>query len=120
MTAQLKFANGVTAQISSGFRSPFRQGAHLVGNKGQIWISDPWKPGNTGQQDSQIVYSTVDGAAETIVIPATDPYLCEVEAMEACILDGAEPMVPLSLSRNFLRSILAIYKSAASGEIVRL
>lgn len=120
MTAQLKFANGVTAQISSGFRSPFRQGVHLVGNKGQVWLSDPWKPGNTGQQASQIVYSTADGAAETIVIPAADPYLCEVEAMEACILDGAEPVVPLSLSRNFLRNILAIYESAASGKIVKL
>jgi len=39
--------------------------------------------------------------------------------MEACILDGAEPVVPLSLSRDFLRSVLAIYESASTGRPVK-
>ena len=51
---------------------------------------------------------------------AVDPYLCEVEAMEACVLDGAEPVVPLSLSKHFLQSALAIRESAASGQVVVL
>jgi len=37
--------------------------------------------------------------------------------MEACVLDGAEPIVPLALSREFLRTILAMYRSAASGAV---
>jgi len=120
MAAQLKFANNVTAQISSGFRSPFRQGAHFIGSEGRLWVDDPWKPGDEGAQDSRIIFTNKDDEEETIVIPATNPYLCEVEAMEACVLDGADPVVPLSLSRDFLRSVLAIYKSAKSGQVVKL
>jgi len=120
MAAQLKFANGVTAQISSGFRSPFRQGAHFIGSEGRLWVGDPWKPGDEGEQDTRIIFTNKDDQEETIVIPATNPYLCEVEAMEACVLDGADPVVPLSLSRNFLRSILAIYESAQTGQVVKL
>jgi hypothetical protein len=40
--------------------------------------------------------------------------------MEACILDNAEPVVPLSMSRDFLRSVLALYASAESGKPVSL
>jgi predicted dehydrogenase len=67
-----------------------------------------------------VIFTDRDDRAETIVIPATNPYLCEVEAMEACVLDGADPVVPLSLSRDFLRSILAIYESAKTGQVVKL
>jgi predicted dehydrogenase len=122
LVGQLKFANGVIAQISSGFRSPFRQGAHLVGEKGIIQIYEPWKPNASGNKVHFDLYTGDDEPAETFVIdPAgNNPYLCEVQAMEACVLDGAEPVVPLSLSRDFLRSVLALYESAASGQPVTL
>jgi hypothetical protein len=55
-----------------------------------------------------------------IITPAIDPYLCEVQAMEACILDGAAPVLSLRQSRNFLKSVLAIYASAASNRVVQL
>jgi xylose dehydrogenase (NAD/NADP) len=119
MSGQMKFANGVVAQISSGFRCPFREGAHIVGSEGMVRISEPWKPHLSGR-GSQIVFSTKDDAEERITIPQSDPYLNEVEAMEACILDGAEPIVPLSLSRDLLRSVLALYESAETGRPVSL
>lgn len=116
---QLRFANNVVAQISSGFRTAFREAAFIVGDKATVNIIEPWKPGVSGQ-DSRLILSTIDGKEETITIPAINPYLCEVQAMEACVLDGAEPVVPLSLSRNFLKSILALYQSAQSGKPVTL
>ncbi len=119
LEGQMKFANGVVAQISSGFSSPFREGAHIVGSDGLVKISEPWKPHQSGQ-GSQIIFSTKDGAEETIRIPQSDPYLYEVEAMEACVFDDAEPVVPLSLSRDFLKSVLALYQSAESGQPVTL
>lgn len=119
MMAQLKFANGVTAQISCGFRSPFREGAQIVGDEGLIWIEEPWKPWLGGKQTS-LLYTTTDDRAERIATQEINPYLCEVQAMEACVLDGAEPVVPLNLSRDFLRSILAIYESARTGKVVEL
>jgi predicted dehydrogenase len=119
MIGQMKFANGVVAQISCGFRTPFREGAHIIGDQGIIHILEPWKPGLQGKE-SHLFFSARDDTKETLVIPAANPYLAEVEAMEACILDGAEPIVPLSLSRAFLRSVLALYESAETGRVVAL
>jgi predicted dehydrogenase len=116
---QMKFANDVIAQISCGFRSPFREGAQIVGTNGMLYIAEPWKPHQSGQ-GSQVIFTTKDDKQETITFPQSDPYLYEVEAMEACALDGAEPVVPLSLSRDLLRSVLALYESARTGQPVRL
>ena len=118
MRAQLKFGNGVAAQISSGFRTPFREAAYLVGDAGMITINQPWKPGLEGKQDSQIVLTSRSGAEETIVFPAIDPYLCEVQVMEACLLDGAEPVLPLSQSKAFLKCALAMVQSAVMGQVI--
>ena len=119
MRAQMKFANGVIAQISSGFRTPFREAAYIVGDRGMVNIIEPWKPGIKGLE-SRAIFSTIDGREETVVTPAVSPYLSEVQAMEACILDGAKPVVPLALSRDFLRSALALYSSAHSEQLVKL
>lgn len=115
MRSQLRFRNGAVAQLSSGFRTPFRQGTHVVGDKGTLVMPNPWKPGTIGEE-SMMVFTSVDGESEEIVTPTIDPYLCEVQAMEACVLDGAEPVVPLSMSRDFLLSALAQYESAMLGK----
>lgn len=118
MTAQLRFAGGAVAQISSGFRTPFRETVYLVGEQGILHIHEPWKPGLAGKE-SVMTLTDGDGRSATIVTPTTDPYLCEVQAMEACVLDGAAPVISLADSRNFLRSMLAIYESARTGRVVR-
>ena len=107
------------AQISSGFRSAFRQEVHITGSEGRVWFNEPWKPHSSGQ-GTDILFISKDDREETIHIPHSDPYQHEVEAMEGCVLDGAEPVVPLSLSRDFLRSVLAIYESAETGQPVKL
>jgi predicted dehydrogenase len=119
LSGQMKFANGVMAQIACGFRSPFREGAQLVGDQGLIHIIEPWKPGLFGQ-NTRFTFTNRDGVTETLMIPETNPYAAEVAAMEKCVLDGAEPVVPLSLSRDFLRSVLALYESAETGRVVKL
>ncbi len=116
MRGQIHFSGEVVAQISSGFRTPFREGAYLVGSEGVLWIPEPWKPGLRG--DATMTLTRLGGRVEELVTPAVNPYLCEVEAMEACVLDGAPPVVPLSLSRQFLENALALYASAGSGQPV--
>jgi predicted dehydrogenase len=118
MRGQLRFANDAVAQISSGFRTPFREGAFIVGDAGILHIPEPWKPGLKGI-DSVMTLTDREGNVEQITTPAIDPYLCEVQAMEACILERAAPVVSLAQSRDFLRSVLAIYQSAKSGEVVK-
>jgi len=107
------------AQIASSFRMPFRWGTEIIGDAGILTIHSPWKPGSDGH-DTHVTFTPRDGDPETLTFPAVDPYLCEVQAMEACILDDAEPVVPLSTSRDFLRSVLALYESAESGKPVTL
>ena len=117
MRSQLRFAGGLVAQISSGFRTPFREAIYIVGDRGSLQVVEPWKPGLKGNE-SVCNFVSHQGESERIVTPAIDPYLCEVQAMEACLLDGAPPVLPLSTSRNFLRTVLASYASARSGQIV--
>lgn len=119
MRSQLRFNSGSVAQLSSGFRSPFREGAHIVGEFGTLVIPQPWKPGESGD-DNVMTLTTHKGQREEIVTPAISPYLCEVRAMEACVLDDAEPVVPLSLSHQFLLSVLSQYESARSGKVVAI
>ena len=116
MRGQLLFGD-VVAQISSGFRTPFREGAFIVGDAGILHIPEPWKPGLKGI-DSVMTITDRDGNQESFTTPAIDPYLCEVQAMEATILDRAAPVVTLAQSRDFLRSVLALYASAASGKVI--
>ncbi len=121
LAGQMKFANGIVAQISSSFRAPFRQGAHIVGERGTLLIKEPWKPCAEGKNSTMDLCTGGDRPTRTITIKATskNPYMCEVKAMESCVLDGIEPVVPLSLSRDFLRSVLALYESAETGLLVK-
>lgn len=124
MSAQLRFAGGAVAQVYAGFRAPRVMGAQFVGTDGMLRIEAPWFPGMNGRTtagaDSIIEITSRSGAVERIAVPASNPWQHEVEAMEACVLDGAAPVVPLSLSREFLRSALAVYQSAQTGQPVSL
>jgi xylose dehydrogenase (NAD/NADP) len=113
----LTFADGLFAHFSASMRSPFRVGAHIVGEKGWINVDNPWKPGLDGRE-TRIVFAPSCGEEEVHRFPGVSPYLAEVEAMEACVLDGTEPLVPLALSREFLRSMLALRESARAGKAV--
>ncbi len=115
--AQLHFANGVVGQISSGLRQPGRAGTFIVGDAGIIQLDAPWKPDLSGPNG--VALTRRDGTSELFEFPPVDPYLCEVEVMEACILDGAAPIVSLEDSRSFLTSILAINESASGGGVVK-
>ena len=115
---QLRFGNGTIAQITGSYHSPAQSGAVIVGDRGYLHVHTPFTIPGTGDQDTLITYVERDGRKEEIVIPAKDAYLAEVEAMEACVLDGAEPVVPLRQSRQFLKCVLALHQSAASGTLI--
>lgn len=122
LAGQLYFATGATAQFYSGFRTPFLEGAQFVGSKGVIRLEKPWIPGMNGRSesgpDSTIRFIDREGHDKQIVVPAANPWQKEIEAMEACVLDGAAPVVPLSLSREFLKSALALRESARTGQVI--
>lgn len=110
---QMQFENGLTAQINCGFHNPFREHLRLVGTEGMIELS---RPHNTTDGDpTPVVITNNSGESETIEMPFKDSYLAEIEAFEAVVLDGAAPVVSLDLSREFLRSVLALREAARAS-----
>ena len=123
LIGQMRFSNRMVAQISCGMQSAPRRGAQIIGTRGMLTVLDhlsgaEW-PGNPPQEGS-LTFTGTDRNREVIRIPAVDAYEAEVKAMEACILDGTDPVVSLDLSRSFLRSVLALYQSARTGQLVAL
>lgn len=123
MAAQLNFENNVTAQISCSFRSPWREGVKVVCEDAMLDIPVPFRAG----EDKKESHFTIerrgqDGSNKTeeVTIAAKDPFAGEIERIEGCILDGLQPIVPLSLSREFLKTTLAIYESARTGKSVSI
>jgi len=114
----LRFSNGVITHIAASIKSPFRVGTHIVGKDGFISIERPWKPGLDGKK-TQIILYTKDDKQEVFKFPGISPYRCEVEAMEACLIDGAKPVISLEQSKNFLLSMLALHESAKKGAPVK-
>ena len=121
LIGQLRFADGMVAQISCGMRSPDRRGAQIIGTQGMLIVPDhlsgaEW-PGNPPEQ-GRLTFIDTGRNQRVIRIPAVDAYEAEVKAMEACVLDGADPVVSLDLSRSFLKSVLALYQSARTGKVI--
>lgn len=110
----LKFSNNVIAHVCASIKSPFREGTHIVGKDGFISIDHPWKPGLDGKK-TKIVLLTRGDKQEVFKFQGISPYQSEIEAMEACLLDDAEPVIPLEQSKNFLMSMLALHESAKTG-----
>ncbi len=81
-------------------------------------IPEPWKPGVNGV-DSVMTFTAIDGKQEKIVTPAVSLYLCEVEAMEACIRRRGAGCAASVAAATSCRA-LAQYRSAATSQVVAI
>lgn len=113
----LRFASGVQAQFDCHFAAAYRTQVEVVGTEGILTIPNPFVPG-TGEEIH--LRRSNNDAPKIIRVEDADPYLGEVQDMEACILDGASPRVSLQDSRGNLRVILALFESARTGRPVLL
>jgi xylose dehydrogenase (NAD/NADP) len=57
---------------------------------------------------------------EVITLPEADPYRCQVDALTAAVLDGADSPVPLTSSRANVATLVGLYESARRGVPVRV
>ncbi len=110
LIGDMKF-EGCTAHISCNMISPSSKGASIIGTKGRIEIPNPWTPGKQNEE-TEITVITHEYGVETLKIMAKNPYLCEIEDMELCILENKSPRIPLEISKAFLNTILELYKDA--------
>lgn len=115
---QVRFASGAIGQFDSGFVSPYRVGAEIVGSEGLLYLPEAWRLGISG--NSGMVRTDRQGNQTTIDVPDIDPFLCEVQALEARVLDGATPAMSLADSRDIVATITALYESARTGKPVKV
>jgi D-xylose 1-dehydrogenase (NADP+, D-xylono-1,5-lactone-forming) len=108
---------GLTAQISCAFRSPWYTYVELIGAEGRLALNRPF----VGlEEDRRLIFYDGEGKAEEIEVPEQELYLGEVEDMHAAIIDGTPPYLSLAESRNHVRTVLALYESARTNQIVRV
>ena len=113
---QMQYANGVIGQFSCGFRSPFQTYMEIVGTAGRLMVERPF----TGPERGKIFFTNLEDETEVITVPKKELYLGEVEDMHAAILDGQPQFLTLAETRNHIKTTLALYESAKTGQPVTL
>jgi predicted dehydrogenase len=112
---QLRFPNGVLAQLDCGFSVPFRAAMEFIGSAGRLLVDDPYKPGLLGS-----IELWRGDEMETVDVTGEELYQGEVEDMADAILDGKRPRVSLDESRGNVATLAALYRSAAEGRPIAL
>lgn len=113
----LQYPNGGLAEVSSSFRSEFYTHAEIIGSEGRLTLNRPFTMLN---QDRHLVFYPNQGEPVEIEVPEEELYQGEVEDMHAAILDGAAPYLTLAETRNHVRTALALYQAAETGELSHL
>ena len=113
LTAQMAFPSGLVAQIDTSFVLPYRVGARVIGEKGQIIIPNPWQPDVDGKK-SGLIHIHPDDHEDLIVTEVVDPYLCEIRAMERAVRDGEKPLYPLEESLRNVRLTASLLRLTSS------
>ena len=114
---QMVYPGGRMAQITGSFRTPYYTSAEIIGTEGRLILDSPFLIGVDGTSHS-MVFHPADGTAGEVTVPRTDLYLGEVDDMHAAILDGAPNYLSLDETRNHVRTALALYRSAETGQTV--
>jgi D-xylose 1-dehydrogenase (NADP+, D-xylono-1,5-lactone-forming) len=107
----LRFPNDVVAVFDASFTLPQRQRLEAVGEEATLVLEAPWRSDWGGRL-------LLDG--DEIGIPATNPYERELGNMAAAIAGSGEPLLGRDDAVAQARVIEALYRSAESGEAVRL
>jgi predicted dehydrogenase len=116
---QMRYPDGALAQFYSSFQAPERWGAEVVGSRGTLILDEPWR--HQPEKPAVIRLLREDGRpVELLTVEDVNAYQCEVQALTACVLDGAAPALPLSASRGNVATIDALLASARRGEPVKL
>lgn len=115
---QMHYTGGQVAQITGAFCVPFYTMAEIHGTKGRITITKPFT--GSDEDDSQMIMTPTNGEPQKMKIDRIDSYQAEVENMEAAILDGAPTLISLEESRNHIRTALALYEAAQTGQMVKV
>jgi hypothetical protein len=68
----------------------------------------------------KLTFHPAQGEAQEIPVPEKELYLGEVEDMHAAVLDGQPNYLSLAETRNHVKTLLALYASAAEQRPISL
>jgi predicted dehydrogenase len=108
----LRFPNDVVGQFDASFTLPERQRLEAVGEEGTLVLESPWRADWGGRR------LLVNG--EPVEVPTADPYTLELKNFAAAIAGEAPQLVGREDALQQARVIEALYRSAESGESVKL
>ena len=105
----MRFPNDVIAQFDASFSLPKRQRLEAVGEEGTLVVEAPWRADWGGR---------VLVNDEAVDVEEADSYRLELANFAAAVDGSAEPLLGREDALAQARTIDALYRSAASGEIV--
>ena len=118
-TGQMTYEGNQVAQISCSLHTPYFAMAEVVGTEGRLTLNKPFVF-ELSPEPCRLVFHPADGEAREIDVPDQELYIGEVEDMHASILDGAPNYLALSETRDHVRTVLALYNSSQTGDVVNL
>jgi predicted dehydrogenase len=107
----LRFPNDVVGVFDASFTLPQRQRLEAVGEDATLVLEAPWRSDWGGRL-------LVDG--DEVEVPETNPYERELSNLAAAIAGEGEPLLGRDDAVAQARVIEALYRSAETGEAVRL
>lgn len=114
---QMRFSHERIAQVQSSFLLPFHTGMEIRGTRGTIQVPTPFNP-----KQEQISFTLSLDGEQPQELSFRYPYLYqgEFDNLAEVILDGAQPRLPLSDSRQIIATLVALIESARTNQPVRL
>jgi predicted dehydrogenase len=115
-SAQLRYQNGIVAQVFSSFETAHREPVEIVGSEATLMLEPAFVPHLPGI-DTTIRIRSEGDVFEEITVPLADPYLAEANNLADVIAGSAEPELPLTETRRNIATILDAYAAAEQAAI---
>ena len=114
LVGTLYYGDGCIAQIDSSFEMPYRGFAEVVGEKGVLSFNQPF---HADQPASRLTLRVGD-QSEAIELANPERYWLEIEDIHDAILSGDPPLITPAETRGHVETILQLYESARTGQVV--
>jgi D-xylose 1-dehydrogenase (NADP+, D-xylono-1,5-lactone-forming) len=113
-TGTMRFAGDVHALFDCGTCLPNRDELEAIGTEGSLFLDDPW------HANTAVIELRRDGGTERIELDPVDSYRLELENLADAIAGEAPLLLGREDALGQARTIEALFRSAESGDVVRL
>jgi predicted dehydrogenase len=117
-TGHMAYENGVLAQVSSSFRTPWYAYVEVLGTRGRLVLNRPFSGMDDGKK--HLFFHDQQDRSQAIYVPRQELYLGEIKDMHQAILEGKPSYLTLEETRNHVRTVLALYEAANKQALVDL